>query len=252
MEQNDYHFTQSLQTGLDKLLGFIPQVIGLILLVLIGWFVASIAKKIIIKVLRRLRFERAITLSPAGNYVTRVIEHPTNFVGKLAYWIILLAFLSFAISSLNVPALSLMILGIYRYIPNIIAAVLIFLVASAITIGAEAFVQKVLKFSPLSKVIGAVIPALTMSIAIFMILNQLHIAQDIVNITYTALMGSIALGLALAFGLGGREVAARILAQAYDSAQAKSEDVKSDMRQAAANTREQARRARSKADDAAQ
>ena len=248
---DDYHFTQSLQRGLDNLLSMLPAVLGFILLVIIGWVFASVIKRLTIRLLRKIRFERSITLSPAGNYITRIIEHPTVFVGKFMYWIVFLGFLSFAISSLNVPALSLIITGIYRYLPNVLAAILIFLVASAITAGSEAFVFKVLRFSPLSKVIGAIIPAITMSIAVFMILNQLHIATDIVNITYTALMGSISLGLALAFGLGGRDVAARILNQAYDTAQAQKDNVKRDMKQAAENTKNEARRARGRLQESA-
>ena len=54
-----------------------------------------------------------------------------------------------------------------------------------------------------------------MAIAVFMILNQLRIATDIVTITYAALMGAVALGMALAFGLGGRDVASRMLEEAY-------------------------------------
>jgi hypothetical protein len=241
---DDYQFSQSLQRGVDNVLAMLPAILGFFLLIVIGWFIASIVKKLTIRLLRKIRFERSITLSPAGNYITRVIEHPTVFVGKFMYWIIFLAFLSFAISSLNVPALSLIITGIYSYLPNILAAIIIFLVASAITAGAEAFVFKVLRFSPLAKVIGAIIPAITMSIAVFMILNQLKIATDIVNITYTALMGSISLGLALAFGLGGRDVAAQILNQAYQSAQSQKETVKRDMKIAAENTKNEARKAR--------
>jgi hypothetical protein len=58
-----------------------------------------------------------------------------------------------------------------------------------------------------------------MAIAVFMILNQLKIATDIVIITYAALMGAVALGMALAFGLGGRDVASRMLEDAYRSGQ---------------------------------
>lgn len=247
---DNYHFTQSLQRGLDNLLAMLPQIIGFILLIILGWIIASVVKRLTIRLLRKLRFERSITLSPAGNYITRVIEHPTVFVGKFMYWIILLAFFSFAISSLNVPALSLIITGIYRYLPNVLAAIVIFLVASAITAGAEAFVFKVMRYSPLSKVIGAIIPAITMSIAVFMILDQLNIAENIVNITYTALMGSISLGLALAFGLGGRDVAARILNQAYETAQNNKDTVKRDMKQAAENTKTEARRVRGRIQEA--
>jgi uncharacterized protein YacL len=244
MNDDSIHITQSFQNGIDRLFSLIPQIIGVILLILIGWFFASLAKRLTRTILRRLRFERSITLSPAGNYITRIIEHPTNFVAKFVYWIVFLAFISFAISSLNVPALNIMIYGVYKYIPNIIAAIIIFLVASAVTIGAEAFIQKMFRNSPFSKVLAAVVPALIMPIAIFMILNQLKIATDIVNITYTALMASAALGLALAFGLGGRDVASRILEQGYSSMQQNADQMKSEMQGAADNTRQQARNSR--------
>ncbi|HET9173997.1 MAG TPA: hypothetical protein VFN56_01805 [Candidatus Saccharimonadales bacterium] len=239
-----YHFTQSLQNGLDKLLSFIPAVFGFILLILVGWILAKIAKKITRTLLRKLRFERAITLSPAGNYVTRVIEHPTEFMAKLVYWIIFIGFILFAVSGLGVPALTLIVNGIYRYIPNVIASILIFLVASAITAGAEVFVAKVLGRGALAKLVGAVVPAIIMPIAIFMILDQLHIASNIVNITYAALVGAVALGLALAFGLGGRDVAARILEQAYDNAQEKSDQMQQEYQQAKIRTKNRAQNMR--------
>ena len=69
-----------------------------------------------------------------------------------------------------------------------------------------------------------------MAIATFMILDQLKIANNIVVITYAALMGAIALGLALAFGLGGRDVAGRLLDTAYAKGQLVKDDVKQDVR----------------------
>ena len=238
------HFTQSLQNSLNKLLDLIPAIIGFILLILIGWILAKIFKNLTRRLLRRLRFERAITLSPAGDYVTRVIEHPTEFVAKFVYWIILAGFILFAVSNLGVPALTLIVDGIYRYIPNVIAAIIIFLVASAATAGAEVFVRKILGSGTLAIIIAAVTPAIIMPIAIFMILDQLHIAKNIVDITYAALVGSISLGLALAFGLGGRDVASRILEQAYDGAQERSDQIQQEYQQAKRSTKRQTRNLR--------
>src|SRR5919206_30397 len=70
-----------------------------------------------------------------------------------------------------------------------------------------------------AKLVAAAVPVIVMSIAVFMILEQLKIATQIVTITYAALWGAIALGTALAFGLGGRDVAARMLEGAYDAGQ---------------------------------
>ena len=68
----------------------------------------------------------------------------------------------------------------------------------------------------MGKVAATVAPALIMVIAFFMILEQLQSAPEIVRIAFTAIMFALALGLALAFGLGGRELAADALRQARD------------------------------------
>jgi uncharacterized membrane protein YgcG len=67
-----------------------------------------------------------------------------------------------------------------------------------------------------------------MIIALFMILEQLMIAEEIVRIAFAATMFAFALGLALAFGLGGREIAGRMLEDAYRKGQEHKEQVKSD------------------------
>ncbi len=236
----------SLQNSVNKVTDVIPSIIGFILLIVTGWIFAAIVTKLIRSLLRKLQFDRAIAKSPAGSYVERVISHPSEFLAKLAYWIILIGFILFAVSSLGVPALTLIVNGIYRYIPNVIAAIIIFLVASALTAGAEAFVVKVLGKGALAKLVGAIVPGIILPIAIFMILDQLHIARNIVDITYTALVGSVALGLALAFGLGGRELAAQILQQAYDNSQAKSGQLGREYRQAKSNARNSAEEMRKK------
>lgn len=237
----------SLQNTVDKLLGIIPSIIGFILLILVGWIFAKIAKSLIRKLLHKVEFDQAITNSSAGTYVARVIEHPSDFLAKLAYWIILIGFILFAVSGLGVPALTLIVNGIYRYIPNVIAAIIIFLVASALTVGAEAFVVKAMGKGTLAKLVGATVPAIIMPIAIFMILDQLHIAQHIVTITYAALVGSVALGMALAFGLGGRDLAGRILEQAYKDTQEKSDQLRSEYQKAKDTTQSKAQQARKKA-----
>ncbi len=69
--------------------------------------------------------------------------------------------------------------------------------------------------TPTGKIVATIVPALVMVIAMFMILEQLQIAPEIVRIAFAAVMFALALGLALAFGLGGRSVAQRMLEDAY-------------------------------------
>jgi hypothetical protein len=83
--------------------------------------------------------------------------------------------------------------------------------------------------TPTGKIVRAVIPGLILAIGTFMVLDQLNIAPQIVTITYAALLGMLALAGALAFGLGGREVAADLLRSAYDSGQQNAGQVRRDM-----------------------
>ena len=241
MNNND--FGRSFQDGLEGLFEYLPQLIGALLLLVVGYFVAMFLKSVVRKGLQRMRFDRALHTSPAGNVISRIVESPSRFVGRVVYWLVFLGFISLAISALNLPALNNLIGAIYSYLPHVIAAIIIFLVASTISGVAVAFVQRVMGRTALAKLLSAVIPSLTMSIAVFMILNELMIAEEIVLITYMALIGSVALGLALAFGLGGRDVAARLLEQAYDAGRQNADVAKRDISRAKTNTKNEAKRA---------
>jgi len=91
-----------------------------------------------------------------------------------------------------------------------------------------------------------------MAIAIFMILDQLRIAEDIVETTYQALMFGTALALALAFGLGGRDVAARMLEGAYQKGQESREQVRRDLQTGKDRAQQDVSRAREAAAERAQ
>lgn len=239
-----FNLGQSLENGLARIFEYLPQVLGALLLLIIGYIVAKLLASLTRKILQRMRFDRALHTSPAGNTISRIVESPARLVGRIVFWLVFLGFISLAVAALNLPMLNQFIGAIYAYLPHVIAAVIIFLVASTVSAAAVAFVQRVMGKTPTAKLISAVVPSLTMSIAVFMILNELMIAEEIVTITYTALIGAVALGLALAFGLGGREHASRLLDQAYDSAQRNAETAKRDVSVAKRNTKREAERLR--------
>lgn len=238
---------QSLENVLQNIINFLPGLIGAILILIIGYFIAKIIGSITRKALHRVRFDRALHTSSAGNVVSRLVESPSKFVGKVVFWLVFLGVISIAISALEVPVLNNILNGIYSYIPNIIAAVIIFLVASAISAGAAGFVRRIMGRTALSQIIATVIPSITMSLAVFMILDQLRVAEDIVNILFTAIVGAMALGLALAFGLGGRDVARELLEQAVDSARNNSGTLKAEARRAVRNAKQDVNRATERA-----
>ena len=218
-----------LQDALRTIGRWLPSLIGALVILLIGYVVAKAIEGLMRAALKRVGFDRLLHRGTAGSYISHVMPSPSGALGSVIFWLIWLGTLSIAVTVLGVPALTSFVYAIYGYLPNVVAALLIFLAAGAVSSAIAALVSRLMGDTPTGKLVGTVVPALTMVIAVFMILNQLQIAKDIVNITYTALIGSAALGMALAFGLGGRSVAAKLLEQAYESGLNASAQAKRDL-----------------------
>ena len=161
--------------------------------------------------------DRALHESEAGDYVERVSPgaSPSKLIGGIGFWVIFLFVLTAALSALKIPSVTTFMNQVLAYLPNVIAAVLIFVLAAVIAGAIGGLVAKLLGDTPTGKVVATAVPALVMVIAVFMILNQLKIAPEIVTITYAALIGAVALGSALAFGLGGRDVTPETIEDIY-------------------------------------
>jgi hypothetical protein len=234
---NSVNIGQAITEGYNRFFAFLPQLLGALVLLVVGYLVAKLLQTVIQKGLEKLHFDRAFSRSTAGEYVVRVLSGPSRFMGKLVFWLVFLFFISLAATALSLPVLNQILTNLYGYIPRIIAAILIFLVASAVAAGATGFARRVLGVTASAKLLAAVIPFVTLSIAAFMILNQLGVATDIVNILFTAIVGSVALGMALAFGLGGRDVARQLLDQAYETGKRNAAQAKADLKVAKADAR---------------
>jgi hypothetical protein len=223
--------SDSVQSALDSFFGFLPKLIGFIIVLAIGWIVAKVVKTAVTKLLEKVGLDRALHSGSTGRYVDRVLPDtsPSRLIGSLAYWFIFLGALAIAVSQLGIEALDNFVAAIGGYLPNVIAAILIFVVAGAIAAAVGGLVARTMGDTPTGKVVGSVIPVLVMAIATFMILNQLQIAEEIVTITYASLLGAAALAMALAFGLGGRDLANRMLSDAYEKGREQRGQVRRDM-----------------------
>lgn len=217
------------QHALDNLVGFLPNLIGFLLLLLVGYVVAKVVATVVRKVLDRFGLDEHLRSSDANKYVDKVLPgaSPTRGIGRVVFWLIFVFFITSAIGALKIPAVTTFMNQVLAYLPNVIVAIVIFVAAALVAGAVAAGVGSLMGDTPTGKIVATVVPALVMVIAMFMILDQLHIAQQIVSIAFAATMGALALGLALAFGLGGRDVARRMLEDAY----AKGSDAKAQAQQ---------------------
>jgi hypothetical protein len=236
----------SVQQGFDEFATWVPRLAAFLVILIIGYFVAKIVAGLIRRLLDRTEFDRRLHSGTAGTWIARASSRPSHVLATIAFWIIFIGAISIALDALGIQALEDFVATVWAYIPNLIAALLIFLVAGALAAGAAALINRTMGHTATGRVLQTVVPILILAVAGFMILDQLQIAEEIVVITYASLMGSAALALAIAFGLGGREVAADMLRGAYDDQR---DQVKRDFREGRDRARVEAERARARMEE---
>lgn len=220
-----------LQNAFTTFLNYIPNIIGALLVLVIGYIIARLIRAGISRLLRRVHVDDKLTHGKGGEYVARFSPQgrPSQLVGLVVQWVLLVFVIVSAVGTLNIPAVTGFVNLVLSYLPNVIAALLIFLVAAAVAAAVGGLVQRTMGDTPTGRVVRSAAPTLVMAIAVFMILNQLGIAQVIVDATYIALIGAVALGAALAFGLGGRDAAKDLIDSGYRKAQDESDQVRADL-----------------------
>jgi mechanosensitive ion channel-like protein len=234
----------SVDHGFSVFFAWIPALLGAIAVLIIGYIVAKVVGKLVGRGTHRAGLDRALHTGPGGATVRRVVASPSRLLGTIAFWAIFLSAISLAASVLHIKALTAFVGAIWGYLPNVIAALAIFVIAGLLATAIASLARRVMGDTGIGRVVATGVPILVMTIATFMILDQLRIAHNIVLITYAALLGAIALGSALAFGLGGRDVAARMLEGAYSNVQQNKEQWRRDLDQGMARAKNEAQRAR--------
>jgi hypothetical protein len=213
----------SVSNALNTFLAAIPQVIGALLILIIGWIVAGMVARLVGELLRRAGADRLVAEHGGRVYGAQSEKiRPSVVASELVKWLIRLVFLVAAANVLGMPQVSELLNQVLLWIPNLIVAAIILLVApllarfvrGAIEVGAG---QMGFTNAPL---LGRIAEIAIVAFAVVIAINQIGIAADLVNIIFIGLVGAFALAFGLAFGLGGRDVAAQLTQSWYESTQA--------------------------------
>ncbi len=200
---------------LQRIGEFIPTLIGTFLILIIGWIIAKIIQKTALKVLNLIRFDTFADKAGISSVLEKgnIKTTTTKLLSGLVYWLIMIMVLVMVVNALGLTVASQLLDGLLSYIPNVIAAIFVLvlglflanIVAGVVrTAASNSNLPKPEMMASLSKW-AIVIFAVTIS------LKQLNIAPLLVTTTFNILFGGICLALALAFGLGGKDVAAKYL-----------------------------------------
>ncbi|MCI0356102.1 MAG: hypothetical protein L0099_13850, partial [Acidobacteria bacterium] len=210
--------TDQLNQGITQIAAFLPRLLAALGILMVGILVAKMIERGTDIVLHRIGFDR--WMREGG--VTEALERagtmldPSSVIAKLVFWTVMLLVIILSANALGVTAVSGLFSEMLAFIPNVIAAVIVLVLG--ILLGE--FVKDLVLASA-----GTLAVALTLAragkgavilLAVFMALEQLAIAEDIVLVFFIAVVGAAALAAGIAFGLGGREVAAEIAREWYE------------------------------------
>jgi hypothetical protein len=205
----------SISSALNLAFSFVPKLVGFLLVLLIGWIVASLLAKAVTFLLKRVGFERMaerIGLNRLEQRIGMRMDAAT-LLGKIVYWFVFLIFLIPAFNSLGLPTVSNILQVIISYIPNVFVAVLVLFLGTLLAAFVADIVRGALSGGHLgnSNIIANIARGAIIGFAALMALYQLQIAPAIIETLFTAVVGALALAFGLAFGLGGRDSAQRWL-----------------------------------------
>ena len=145
---------RSFSGAVDKFFAFLPNLLGFFVLLIIGYIVAKVVSTIVQKALEKLGVDRKLHESGANKYVDMVMSgaSPSRGIARVVFWLIFVFFLFSAIGALQIPALTTFMNQVLAYLPNIIAAILIFVVAALIAGAVAAGVSRMMGDTPTGKI----------------------------------------------------------------------------------------------------
>ena len=193
----------------------IPEIIIALVFLAVGWVLAALLEKLVESVFKAVRVDAALKSAGLEEVVKRAGYNLNSglFVGVIVKWFVILAFLTASFSALQLTQVNEFLLGILSYLPHVIVAVLILMAAIVV---ASAMQKIVVASARAAHMKSAELLGKTTKWAIFIFgllvtLSNLQIEMSIVFVLVQLLFAGIALALGLAFGLGGKDVAARLI-----------------------------------------
>ncbi|MBE7369825.1 mechanosensitive ion channel family protein [Ramlibacter pallidus] len=240
-EWSDAMFT-SLAAALALFFSAIPKIIGFVLIIVAGWFIASLIERGLAAVLRSIRFNDLAERAGLSDFIRKMGMNTdaAGMIGLVVKWFVRLIALVVAFDALGLPAVSEVLRQLLLWLPNVVVALVVLVIGGLAARALSNVVRGAASEAGLTNAnfLAKAATVVVWAFAIVVAVNQLGIATELVNTLFMAIVGALALGLGLAFGLGGRETAAEILRKWYAKAQEKS----GEMKQLAENLGDAARR----------
>jgi hypothetical protein len=199
-----------------EVMTFLPQLLIALLVLVIGWIIGGVLGGVVKKLFKTLRIDDALdkagvdSLSQKAGYDFK----PGHFAGVIVKWFVIIAFAVVAFDILGLNAVTFFMQDVVLgYLPSVFAAVLILFASVLVANVASKSLVALLRSGGTNRpeFFGKLAYALVIGFGVMAVLNQLRIAEELVQTLFMGIVFALSLAAGLAFGLGGRETASRYL-----------------------------------------
>ncbi len=207
----------------------LPRLLAILIIAVAGWVIAYLLKAALRSGLRLVRFDRLSERAGAAQLLnTAALPSPSELLCRLVFWLAWLGIILAGVSSLGSPSVQQHIADFFLFLPRLFASLLIVFLGmlAAGFFARAALLAAVNADLPSPHVLSDAVKVVIAVLAISMAFEELGLAQRTVLIAFTIVFGALMLGLAIAFGLGGRDLARQFLERRFseDRIRRKNED----------------------------
>jgi hypothetical protein len=212
----------------SKMLHLFPRLMAALLVLAIGWGLAVFFRMVLRRGLKLVHFDDRCERWGLSLLLRRaeIPWTPTEAVGRITFWIIILSAAIFSLSAMEMPLLDRMVEAFFLYLPKIFVALAILALGFLLSnfLSRAALLLSVNEELPAPRLLAGTVRLLVNVLAFTMALEQLGIARSTVTVAFAIAFGALMLGLALAFGLGGRDLAQAFLKRRFKQEETASKD----------------------------
>jgi hypothetical protein len=210
--------TQAMQELARGFAHILPRIIVVVIMALVGWVVAYLAKVILRSILRLIKFDKLSENAGASQLLTKAaLPSATDLLCRFVFWVAWLGFILLGVQALGIVGLQEQIAKFFLFLPRLFAALLImfFGLLGATFLSRAALLAAVNANFPSPRLLSVSVRTIIIIFVLSMAFEEVGVAEQTVLVAFGVAFGALMLGLAIAFGTGGKELAQQFLEKRF-------------------------------------
>lgn len=218
--------TDTLYTLLQELARYLPNFLGAALILIIGVLLAKLAKVVVQRMVVSLQHSPLLSNTPLEMVMgeTESVKRMAEMISGAVYWLLICLVLQHVFAALGLLGLSALFAQIVSYVPRVLKAVLVLLIALGLSGLVESMVKQMIRSCDVdvARMSGVVAGYVVMVVGVLAAVSELGIARDFIMVLFIGLVAALSLGVGLALGLGGQDAVRRLTLRLSEEWESKS------------------------------